>query len=233
MSVRFIFNKNKLLKEGVLHIPSFFKGEQLQRMQKDLRELVNDQNKMVEREGSEHFFKKYQSTSYCFVNQFESYPTLNRLPQNPLIESILGDLFAEGHDLLLTLVQHNIAGEGQAIPWHQDVHFDQVNAGQMYNVLIYPFDCSEESGALHYVPGSHTFGRLTKGEPHDDLPGQLSVAPKAGDLILCDCRVFHKVNHNHSNNDRVSINLRFRSKYVADENTKIGVYRNGQVNYAG
>lgn len=233
MKVNYIYDKKRLLTEGLLHIPSFFKGEQLSAIQSEISQLIEDQSKMVAREGSEHFFKKYQSTSYCFVNQLESFCALNTLPKNVLINAILSRLFKEGRELKQTLVQHNKAGEGQAIPWHQDVHFEQVDPCKMYNFLIYPFDVTEESGALHYVVGSHLQGRLPKGNPHDPLPGESFIVPKAGDLIIGDCRLFHKVNHNYSSQDRVSINLRFHSSLVATEDTEIGVYRNGQVNYAG
>ena len=233
MSVNYIFDKEALLTKGVLHIPSFFKGELLSAIQSELSQLLQDESKMVERKGAEHFFKKYQSTSYCFVDQLADFPALNALSGNVLIQAILDSLFPEGSKLKQTLVQHNKAGEGQAIPWHQDVHFEQVAPGKMYNFLIYPFDVTEESGALHYVPGSHLQGRLPVGNPHDPLSGQLLLAPKAGDLVIGDCLLFHKVNHNFSGRDRVSINLRFRSSEVAPEDTEIGVYRNGQVNYAG
>lgn len=233
MSVNYIFNKPKLLDDGLLHLPSFFKGEQLLAMQNELLQLISDNTKMVNREGSEHFFKKYQSTSYCYLNQLNAYPTLGKLESNVLLMAILRDLFPEGHVLQQSLVQHNKANGAQAIPWHQDVHFEKVQPAKMYNFLIYLFDVTHESGALHYVKGSHKEGRLPMGNPHDDLPGQAAIAPKAGDLIMGDCLLFHKVNHNHSPLDRVSINLRFYSNSVLEEDTKIGVYRNGQVNYAG
>lgn len=233
MSVTFIFDQPALLEQGVLHIPSFFKGEHLLAIQDEILQMVDDKTKMVEREGSEHFFQKYQSTSYCFVNQHHHYPTLKALETNVLLQAILESLFPEGFNLQQSLVQHNKAGEGQAIPWHQDVHFEQVAPGKMFNFLIYPFDTTLESGALYYVPKSHKQGRLPKGDPHDPLSGETPIAPKAGDLIIGDCRLFHKVNHNHSERDRISINMRFHSTDVRPEDTNIGVYRNGQVNYAG
>ena len=233
MSVTFIFDKNRLFNDGLLHIPSFFKGEHLQAIQDEIMQMINDQSRMVPREGSEHFFQKYQSTSYCFVNQHVHYPTLKALEMNVLIDAILRGIFPEGFQLQQSLVQHNKAGEGQAIPWHQDVHFEKVAPSKMFNFLLYPFDTTLESGALHFVVGSHKQGRLPKGEPHESLSGEQAIAPKAGDLIIGDCRLFHKVNHNYSDQDRLSINMRFHSSEVAVEDTNVGVYRNGQVNYAG
>lgn len=233
MSVTFIFDQDQLLDTGILHIPSFFKAQALVAIQDETQQMISDKTKMIAREGSEHFFQKYQSTSYCFVDQHRHYPTLKGLETHVLLNAILNSVFPEGFKLQQSLVQHNKAGEGQAIPWHQDVHFERVSPGKMFNFLIYPFDTYLESGALFYVPGSHKQGRLPKGNPHDPLSGEQSIAPKAGDLIIGDCRLFHKVNHNYSEQDRVSINMRFHSTDVRPEDTQIGVYRNGQVNYAG
>lgn len=233
MTAKFIFNKKKLLEQGMLHLPSFFKGGFLQDMQKDVQKLIDDKAKMVPRDDSAHFFRKYQSTSYSFVNQTDDFSCLKHLANNPILKTVLCDVFPEGHALQLSLVQHNKAGKGQAIPWHQDVHHDQVNCGMIYNFLLYPFDTFEESGAFHYVPGSQKMGRLPKGEPHDPLSGQTFLTPKAGDLVIGDCLLFHRVNHNRSDRDRISINLRFRASCLNPELTQIGVYRNGQVNYSG
>lgn len=233
MPAKYIFDHQKLTRDGVLHLPAFIKGPELLALQEEVMALVEDDSKMVPREGSEHFFQKYQSTSYCFVNQFEQHPQLKALESHPLLCSLRQSILGEDNQLLLSLVQHNKAGEGQVIPWHQDVHFEQVAPGCVFNFLLYPFDATEESGALHFVRGSHTHGRLPKGQPHDDLPGQEFIVPKAGDLIIGDCLLFHRVNPNCSEQDRISINLRCRSKQVSEADTQIGVYRNGQVNYAG
>jgi ectoine hydroxylase-related dioxygenase (phytanoyl-CoA dioxygenase family) len=233
MMARFLFDRKKFNEEGVVHIPAFFKGEFLAGIQANINTLINDKSKMVDRSNSEHFFKKYQSTSYCFVNKLEEFNYLAKLAGDPLLKLLLQEIFPEGHEFHISLVQHNKSNEGQAIPWHQDVHHEKVTAGKMYNFLIYPFDIDAESGALHYVPGSHVGGRLPVGEPHDPIPGSVKIAPKAGDLIICDCLTFHRVNHNQTNKDRTSINIRFRSALLDPSLTTIGVYRNGQVNYAG
>lgn len=233
MRARFLFNRKEFNEVGVVHLPAFFKGDFLAGMQDDILELIGDKTKMVDRSDSEHFFKKYQSTSYCFVNKLGEFNYLARLAGDPLLKLLLQEIFPEGHEFHLSLVQHNKANEGQAIPWHQDVHHEKVKPGRMYNFLIYPFNIEAESGALHYVPGSHMGGRLPLGEPHDPIPGSVQIIPKAGDLVICDCLTFHRVNHNATNKDRVSINIRFRSASLDPSLTTIGVYRNGQVNYAG
>jgi ectoine hydroxylase-related dioxygenase (phytanoyl-CoA dioxygenase family) len=65
------------------------------------------------------------------------------------------------------------------------------------------------------------------------LPGQVAVCARAGDLVVTDCTLFHKVNHNHSGRDRMSVNLRFRHQDVNLKQASVGIYRNGRVNYAG
>ncbi len=128
---RFLFDRKKFTEEGVLHIPAFFKGEFLKGIQADILALINDQSKMVDRSSSEHFFKKYQSTSYCFVNKLGEFDYLAKLAGVPLLKLLLKEIFPEGYEFHLSLVQHNKSNEGQAIPWHQDVHHEKVEPGKM------------------------------------------------------------------------------------------------------
>lgn len=219
--------------QGFLHIPSFVQGAELESLQRELMELIDNKSLMVPREGSEHFFKKYQSTSYCYVNRHEHAPTLAALIHHPHTRLILRELLPDGDVFHASLVQYHKAGEGQAIPWHQDIDAELVGAGQMFNFLLYPFGVDLESGALFVVSGSHGNKRLPLGEPHGDLPGQSYLCPRAGDLVITDCTLFHKVNHNNSMRDRMSVNLRFRDKRLDQKQTSVGIYRNGRVNYAG
>jgi ectoine hydroxylase-related dioxygenase (phytanoyl-CoA dioxygenase family) len=219
--------------QGFLHVPGFVQGAELETLQRELKSLIADKALMVPREGSEHFFKKYQSTSYCYVDRHEHAPTLAALIKAPRTRAIVEALLPAGGEFHASLVQYHKASEGQAIPWHQDIDAELLGAGMMFNFLLYPFDLDLESGALFVVPGSHGSTRLPLGEPHGELPGQRHLCPKAGDLVVADCTLFHKVNHNHSGRDRMSVNLRFRHKDLNLKQASVGIYRNGRVNYAG
>lgn len=232
-NTRWLFDKSRFQAQGYIHLPSFVHGAELEALQAEVLALISNKALMVPREGSEHFFKKYQSTSYCYVDRHEQVPTLAALIDHPRLRHIVRELLPEEGLFHASLVQYHKAGEGQAIPWHQDIDPETVGAGQMFNFLLYPFDTSLESGALHVVEGSHGNKRLPSGEPHGDLPGQKHLCPKAGDLVITDCTLFHKVNHNTSGRDRVSINMRFRNGALDRKQTSVGIYRNGRVNYAG
>jgi ectoine hydroxylase-related dioxygenase (phytanoyl-CoA dioxygenase family) len=227
------FDLSRFHRDGFCHIESFVSGSELTSLQQELSRLCATPSLMVPREGSEHFFQKYQSTSYCYVDRHDHVPTLAALIDAPRTRALGAELFPEGGLFQTSLVQHHRAGEGQAIPWHQDIDAEQIGAGKMFNFLIYPFDLDLESGVLFLVPGSHGNRRLPLGDPHGDLPGQQAVFAKAGDLVVADCTLFHKVNHNHSQRDRTSVNLRFRHKDLAPKQASVGIYRNGRVNYAG
>lgn len=227
------FDTARLQVQGFLHLPAFVAGAELKTLQRELEALIADKALMVPREGSEHFFKKYQSTSYCYVDRHAHAPALAALLEAPRTRALVDALLPDGGVFHASLVQYHKAGEGQAIPWHQDIDAEQLGAGQMYNFLLYPYDLDLESGALFVVPGSHGRTRLPLGEPHGDLPGQTHLCPKAGDLVVTDCTLYHKVNHNHSGRDRMSVNLRFRRQDLAPKQASVGIYRNGRVNYAG
>jgi ectoine hydroxylase-related dioxygenase (phytanoyl-CoA dioxygenase family) len=219
--------------QGFMQLPGFVHGAELQALQHELASLIEDRSLMVPREGSEHFFQKYQSTSYCYVDRHAHAPTLAALIDAPRTRAIVTALLPEHGVFHASLVQHHKAAEGQAIPWHQDIDAEQLGAGMMLNFLIYPHDLDLESGALYVVPGSHGRTRLPFGEPHGELVGQIALCPKAGDVVVTDCTLFHKVNHNHSGRDRMSVNLRFRHRDLGLKQASVGIYRNGRVNYAG
>jgi 6-phospho-beta-glucosidase len=222
-----------LADQGYVHVPGFVTGERLRSLQRELRELVSDASLMVPREGAEHFFQKYQSTSYCYVDRHQHAPTLAALLDSAELRALVTQLLGEDGVFHASLVQYHRAGEGQAIPWHQDIDAEALGAGKMFNFLLYPFDIDLESGALVVVPGSQGSTRLPLGEPHGALPGEVSMCPRAGDLVITDCTLFHKVNHNHSGRDRMSVNLRFRNRELNLKQASVGIYRNGRVNYAG
>lgn len=227
------FDTSLFRAQGFLHLPSFVEGAELAALQRELGALVADKQLMVPREGSEHFFQKYQSTSYCYVDQHEHAPTLAALIDAPRTRAIVAELLPGTGVFHSSLVQYHAAGEGQAIPWHQDIDAETLGPGMMFNFILYPFDLDLESGAIFVVPGSHGTTRLPWGEPHGELPGQLPLCPRAGGLVVTDCTLFHKVNHNHSPRDRISVNVRFRHKDLNLKQASVGIYRNGRVNYAG
>jgi 6-phospho-beta-glucosidase len=219
--------------QGFAHVPALVAGTALAALQHELRALIADRSLMVPRQGAEHFFQKYQSTSYCYADRHAHVPTLAALIDGPELRAIVTALLGEEGVFHGSLVQYHGAAEGQAIPWHQDIDPEEVGPGKMFNFLLYPYDLDLESGALYVVPGSHGVGRLPWGEPHGALPGQVPICARAGDLVVTDCTLFHKVNHNHSPRDRMSVNLRFRHRALGPQQTSVGIYRNGRVNYAG
>ena len=131
-------------------------------------------------------------------------------------------------------------GIGQS--WHQDCPVtDRMTADQHHlfnlNRLIYPRDIRAEDGAVVVVPGSQRRGTIPTGEARESaqetLPGEVSLTPRAGTLVLLHGWTWHRVTGNRSGRDRTSINFRaYPQGCPADGPTRYGVYRNGTADHA-
>ncbi|MEM7105781.1 MAG: phytanoyl-CoA dioxygenase family protein [Bacteroidota bacterium] len=137
-----------------------------------------------------------------------------------LTESILG----KGWDNLYCMAMFSKKGtRGQA--WHQDCppeNPDQFNL----NRLFYTHDITEETGGKTIVmPKTHKTGELTKGIPHEDMDGQVVLAPKKGTLVILHGHTWHRVLPVNGEY-RVSVNCRSVPKNTPENITDVAVYRN-------
>jgi len=112
---------------------------------------------------------------------------------------------------------------GQA--WHQDCPPEDPERFNL-NRLVYTADIPPEvGGQLVLVPGSHRRGLLPAGEPHDDLEGQVVIAPSKGTLVLVHGHLWHRVLP-IGGTSRTSINFRAVPGDAPEGLTDICVYRN-------
>lgn len=91
------------------------------------------------------------------------------------------------------------------------------------NVLWYLRDFSEETGSTRVVPGSHMSGRQP--QEADDLPGDVvSVAGKAGTVLVIDGRIWHGTGANVTPHDRLTVITTFCGPQMrSQENYFLGV----------
>ncbi|MEM9103629.1 MAG: phytanoyl-CoA dioxygenase family protein, partial [Pseudomonadota bacterium] len=195
---------------------------------KAMNEILKDQSLMCP--PCEKFKKDFQSDSYTYVNIHEKNDTFQTLKKT--LEKVANQVLNDKAKLLASLIQHNHSGKNQGIAWHQDIDPSLVKF-EAYNFIIYPEDCYEKSGPLYFVPGSHLGKKLPPGDGYDHLPGQVMIIPKAGDLIILNCKTFHSVPRNNSNISRFSINMRFRHTSSNPELLTVGIYRTGRCDYSG
>jgi hypothetical protein len=137
-----------------------------------------------------------------------------------ITQAILG----EGWEKLYFMAMFSKQGtQGQA--WHQDSppeNQDQFNL----NRLFYTHDINEKTGGQIIVfPRTHLGGAISKGEPHEDLAGQVVLSPKKGTLIFLHGHLWHRVLP-ISCTYRLSANSRTIPGGTPKDVTDIAVYRN-------
>ena len=86
----------------------------------------------------------------------------------------------------------------QAVDWHIHQRLVPVPMPPFFSLpvvldtLIYLDGVDAETGPLQVVPGSHLRGDVEIPSRNRDLPGQLTLMPKAGDAIMMHGNVWHR-----------------------------------------
>ncbi len=211
----------RFLHDGYLHLPGFFDAG----LMDQLHELIYAH--FGDRPGFDHddaFISGTKTEVVPWFPQREGVQAFDAIENDPGLASLTRQLLGEAWTSQYCMVMFSSAGTaGQA--WHQDCPPEATGRYNL-NRLVYTRDIvSENGGQLGVRPGSHRLGELTVGEPHEDLPDQVILSPRKGDLVLlhghCWHRVLPVVGH-----WRVSTNFRAAPHGVPDDVTDICVYRN-------
>jgi ectoine hydroxylase-related dioxygenase (phytanoyl-CoA dioxygenase family) len=159
----------------------------------------------------------------------EKHPLFTALLHDPELEAITQTLLGPGYTTPASLVMYSVGG-GRGQAWHQDCPIED-GAGYNLNRLIYTRDVSMDDGAIVVVPGSHRAGRIPPGGHQDPMPGEVTLCPDAGTLVLLHGHVYHRVTPNLNRQPRVSLNFRAYPQGTDPRVNCIGVYRNGTVDF--
>jgi ectoine hydroxylase-related dioxygenase (phytanoyl-CoA dioxygenase family) len=137
-----------------------------------------------------------------------------------LTHAILGDDWEKLYFMAMFSKQGT---QGQA--WHQDSPPEN-HAEFNLNRLFYTHDIKEqEGGQLVIFPQTHLGGAIAKGDPHENLEGQVVLSPKKGTIIFVHGHLWHRVLP-ISGAYRLSANSRAIPKGTPKDVTDIAVYRN-------
>lgn len=116
------------------------------------------------------------------------------------------------------------AGNGQAVPWHQDGHYWPIRPLATVSVWVALDDSTAENGCLRVVPGSHADRRHY---PHQQVDGSnlaldralvqgsfdeaaaRDVVLEAGQMSLHDVYLLHGSEPNRSDRRRAGLALRY------------------------
>jgi len=135
-------------------------------------------------------------------------------------KAILGD----GWKKLYFMAMFSKQGtKGQA--WHQDSPPENQKQFNL-NRLFYTHDINETTGGQTIVfPKTHRGEAISKGDPHEDLEGQVVLSPQKGTLLFLHGHLWHRVLP-VTGTYRLSANSRAIAKYTPEDITDIAVYRN-------
>ena len=151
--------------------------------------------------------------------------SFQRMDRDPDLKRATTCILGKGWQDLACMVMFSKTGsKGQS--WHQDCPPEKPRHFNL-NRLVYTHGIDPANGGQTVVvPGSHKMGLLPKGEPHQDIDGQLVLAPKKGTLVLLHGHTWHRVLNITGSHWRASTNLRVVPQGVPAGVTDIGIYRN-------
>ena len=115
------------------------------------------------------------------------------------------------------------------VGWHQDLQYwDCWEPGsEVFTAWLALSDVTEAAGAMHFVPGSHTWGLLNQGDFYgQDLEGQIAVpegrtwseasgALPPGGVSFHNCLTLHASGPNTSGAPRLSLAIHLRTEKSA------------------
>ncbi|GDY13959.1 hypothetical protein LBMAG53_28370 [Planctomycetota bacterium] len=208
---------------GVVILPSLFSIQQMQAARESLLAwAATPSSHRPSNHGA--VFQVHQTAVVSWGPIQAGDPAFIALRDHPLLRSLTAaaiGLGATGNGCLVMLSRN---GHRQA--WHQDT--SSADPGQfVLNRLLYLWDIDPQAGTLYCVPGSHRRGIIPPGEPHESLPDEVGLAPRAGTLVLIHSRCFHRVSVNATHDLRFSVNFRAQPAGSTEHLDRYGVYRTG------
>jgi hypothetical protein len=211
----------KFWEEGYLVLESFFSEKMMTRFNNMVLEHFGLN---TEWEHSDEFVEKSATEVVPWFPMREGVMDFLEIEDEEKFKDITNQILGEGWDNLYCMAMFSKKGtKGQA--WHQDCPPE--NSAQFnLNRLVYTHDITPEiGGQVIVVPGSHKKGVLPKGNPHEDIEGQVVLTPKKGDVVFLHGHAWHRVLP-ITGAYRVSTNFRAMPKDTPEEITDIAVYRN-------
>ena len=213
--------KQEFWKEGYLHLESFFTED----LMDNLNDIILKHFGMNPNwEHSAEFIKTSGAEIVPWFPQREGVKEFDLISDHASLQEITSAILGEEWGELYSMSMFSKKGTiGQA--WHQDCPPEDSNKFNL-NRLVYTHDIDASiGGQVKLVPGTHKKGELPAGDPFSTMDGEITLAPKKGDLVLLHGHCWHSVSP-VVGTYRVSTNYRAMPKGTPEEITDICVYRN-------
>lgn len=206
--------------EGYVHIPGFFAAHLMDRLTLVIEKHFGAAPDFTH---TDEFVARAQTEIVPWFPQRDGVADFDPIEEDRVLLALTEAILGEGWASQYCMVMFSKKGTaGQA--WHQDCPPEEPGLFNL-NRLIYTSDIVDEiGGQVVITPGSHLRGELPAGEPHGDLPGQVVLLPKRGDLLLIHGHAWHRVLPIREKY-RFSTNFRAAPRGVPDDVTDVCVYR--------
>ncbi|MEL6999830.1 MAG: phytanoyl-CoA dioxygenase family protein [Pseudomonadota bacterium] len=164
--------------------------------------------------GGDGYFREYSNISLGFVGEIARSPAVT----DPVAEIL-------GEDLLVMSSSFFIkeANSPAYVSWHQDLHYWGLDGDDEVTAWIALSPATRESGAMRFVPGSHTEivahadtfhadNLLTRGQEvavEVDEEDAVAVELAPGEMSLHHGRLFHASDPNRTDDRRIGLAIRY------------------------
>ena len=211
----------RFARDGYLFLPSFFLKTLMQEIERVIVAHFGADPGFLH---NEEFLTKAATEVIPWFPQREGVREFDQLEADLDLDRLTLTVLGAGWQRQYCMVMFSKQGTaGQA--WHQDCPPEN-SAVHNLNRLVYTADIVDRiGGQLLLVPGSHRAGILPEGDPQGELPGQIVLRPKTGDLIFLHGHTWHRVLPIHGGY-RSSTNYRAAPAGTLEAITDVCVYRN-------
>jgi len=225
--------KRKYHHDGFFILESIIPEEELALVRKECTELIEEQNKEMDKLGTKVLNLSRKNSRYFVFLAYKDHPQLGKI--------IFSDLMAEickstiGDEAYLFWEQFVVKGtdpKGAEFTWHQDSGYVDYKHKYYVNAWIPLDDVNEENGTVYLLPYSLA-GTKEKVE-HKPVPGTndregyfghekgIPANCPAGSIVVFSSTVLHRSGTNNTNKMRRAYAIQFSPEpiYEADGSLK-------------
>ena len=160
-------------------------------------------------------------------------PAFAELVHHPNILDLIEPLIGPNIQVFSDQALYKPPFHGGEVPWHQDNAYWQCDPSDLVTCWIALGDVTEDSGAMRFVPGTHTQGIIGhKGgfqgttmlrEVQADVSNPVTVELSAGSCSLHHCLTLHNTKPNTTENPRPGIAIAYMRAGTRDsEGSEMG-----------
>ncbi len=196
----------------------------------EVNQLLTHYVDMFIRETVQNIREQAEGETNDFVHQIMNTHLINKaigkLVHHPRIVDLVEPLIGPNIQVFGDQALYKPPLHGGEVPWHQDNAYWQCDPSNLVTCWIALGDVTEDSGAMRFIPGTHTRGIMghkpgfqgTKRlkEVDADVSDPVTVELPAGGCSLHHCLTLHNTKPNTTGNPRPGIAITYMAVGTRD-----------------